>query len=582
MGGLASAFGELASQTLRSMDHSTFMQTEVGQYAKKLLQDYRMASDQHVNLLRKSDPNLGSGELRSRASGLARTQVFGKDDKAATHLISYSAQNHGPAYTQNLVNAMAMVLHEDEFLEGHEHASKLKINAQKALRKLPEYAKDPETGEAPRLPFSKTSPYTKPTELEQKVTNFFYGRYSPLVVIPHISTALNVFLSSEGQSAIRSITDGIIGTTPQELPQLLLDSGITAEGTLRILRDQEHVKQGLITKHLPGSLQDAATVLTSTPGFGPLRNWQTSFAGSASYHDALSYGKKLIQNPNDRYTLKRLEQYGMSTRDIAEIKKNNGMLSPEQLKKAIYYGVNRKIFLDQAFARSYHAQRNMFMRAFTMYHGYVSSQANFLKDEFITQVRHGNAANVAKYLTYMGAVFPVVGEGLKIAEMAGRGQIAQIPYELQDDYESLTFQKGDSAASQAAHAAGTMLESYASLGSFGIAFGIIQGFQRGYIAQQLAGPILGGAGKYAMDLGYYGVTQSIKKGDITKGSWKPAGRDALELLAPYGVGRFAAHEFLPTAAEDKRAHRRKNKAGDDLDEDFSVFDSKSDKEGGVF
>ena len=541
-----SAAGEMFGESFRSMESRVFQDTDVGKYVGKLLGNYRQdVARNEVAIAKQAAGTLTSGEVKRQAAGMARTSNFAKNDKILAPLIQYSHQTHGYMKTQNLMDAVAMTFKEDEKQFGYEHVSPFKVHMHEAIGKLPEFAKDPVTGERKPVPYTKTTDYHRPGTVEKYVTNFVYSRFSPLIAIPHIGTALNIGLATQLGPLTESIVRSLTNTHPKDLPQVLQESGIYAEGIMRSLKEEERVKNGVFTKYAPGTLQDVMTKVTSTPGFSPLRNWQIKSAGVASYYDVHSYAKQFAKNQSDKLVLKRLEQYGMGPHDLAQIIQNGG-LTANQLEKAVYRGVDRKIFLDTTHARSYNAQRNAFTRAFSMYHGYVSAQAKFMADEFKTSVLKDtrSISGISKFLATAGVVFPAVGEGLKVLEMAGRGQWDQISNELEDDWQGITFQKGDSASARVYHALGTYLEAHAALGSFGVAYGLIQGAQRGYIAQQMAGPMLGSAQKYTDDIVRYGIMH---------GSWKPAERDALEIGIPLGIGRYAKHKFVPTKSEIERS-----------------------------
>lgn len=533
---------ELFAKSARSMSH-TFDQTDVGKYTHGLLENYRRTSDVATTQLLQANPGAGnSANIRGQAKAIARQQTFGADDKALTALMKISHQKYGYTYTQNLMDHVAMTLHEDELYGGTKHVSRFKANARKDIGQLPEFKKTKEQVGTIN-PYNITSDYHKPGAVERYVTNFIYSRFSPLIAIPHLGTALNVSLSTQNLAWGRALAETMSGQTPAQLKQTFIDSGIMAEGALRNMRNAENVRNGIITKHLPGGLQDVLTKVTSTPGFSYLRDWQTSFAGSASYYDAISYGEQFAKSPSDKLLRHRLEQYGMTPKDLAVIQ-FTGKLTQDQLERAVYHGVNRKIFLDTTFARSYNAQRNGLTRAFSMYHGYVSRQTQFLGEEFRTAFAKDTRSigGIAKFLATTAIVFPAAGEALKIGEMVGRGQWNQIGNELNDDYDSITMQRGESESEKLKHFIGTWAEAQASLGSFGIAWGLIQGAHRGTLAAQMEGPIFGNALKYSQDIWNAGVEDK---------SAKPLGRDALELALPLGIGRYAKHALLPSKREEK-------------------------------
>jgi hypothetical protein len=542
--------GQMFAKSTRSMGH-TFDQTPVGKYTRSLLENYRQATDQAVSQIAPTVPaGTFSGNIKGQAKAIARAQTFGQDDKALTALMKISHQKYGQAYTENLMDHVAMVLHEDEEFGGHEHVSRFKANARTAIGSLPEFQKN-EEGIAKRNPYTVTSDYHKQGTVERYVTNFIYSRFSPLIAIPHLGTALNVSLSTQTMAWGRALAETMSRQTPQQLKQTLLDGGVMAEGALRNIRNAENIRNGIITKHLPGSFQDVLSKVTSTPGFNYLRDWQTSFAGSASYYDAISYAEQHAKSPGDKLIAKRLEQYGMTPKDLAAIKMT-GKLTQDQLERAVYHGVNRKIFLDTTFARSYNAQSNGFTRAFSMYHGYVSRQAQFLGEELRTSVLSDTRSigGAAKFLATVGVVFPVAGEALKIGEMVGRGQWNQIGAEVNNDYEDITYQHGDTEAEKLEHFIGTWAEAQASLGSFGIAWGLIQGAHRGALAAQMAGPIWGNGFKYIQDIWNFGEKAGF---DLDSPSAKPFRRDVLTLTLPVGLGRYAAHAVLPSKREERLA-----------------------------
>lgn len=538
--GVSDFFGE----SFRSMGNRVFEQNDIGKFTKGLLTEHRRVMMQAETQIHATNPHLPSHEISAQAKAVAHQQVFGQDYKALTTAYQISHAKHGPAYTQMLMDNVAMVLHEDRLKEGHQHVSESKLAAHAEFSKLPQYNK--KLGGEEHVPYNKTSDYNAPGPGERWVTNFIYGRFSPLIAIPHIGTALNIALSTSNKALAQTMGDMLTHSNAAQRAQVFQAGGILAEGTMRAARTEELVRSGsLVARFAPGSFQDVMIKVTSTPGFHQLRNFQTKLAGTAAYHDALNYTQKFIANPTDKLVLKRLEQYGMNPQDLTAIRRA-GYMPPELLEKAVWHGVNRNIFLDTTFARSYNASRNRWTRAMSMYHGYVSQQAKFLSEEFKTAFAKDTRSigGITKFLTVAGVMFPVVGEALKIGEMAFRGQFSQIGPELQDNWDSLTGQKSDTALGKVKDFAALYLDSQAHLGAFGIAYGMIQGAQRGYLLQDMAGPEMGTGYKYIQDF----VRSATVTGDFT-----PTKRDLLEIGVPYGIGRYLKHSFYPTKSEQKKA-----------------------------
>jgi hypothetical protein len=580
---VAAGSGNWLGETFRSTRARVFQQNDVGKFTMGLLQEHKRVSSAAAPEILKANPKLGHNDVAAKAKAVADENVFGKSNEALTTLYKISHLKHGPAYTQNLMDNVAMSLREDYKVEGHRHQSLTATQGKAAIETLPEYTKYQDAVKSaqksygaerkvnPKADFQKhldtemkeagikqapheyhpDSDYTKKGAGENYWTNAVYSRFSPMIAINHIGTAMNVVLTTQNGSMARALGDMFNSSTMKERAKLFQASGILGEGVLRDLREQELIKDGKLTRHLPGSAQDVLAKVTSTPGFGIERRWQTSLAGNASYHDAISFAARLAKDPYDKQAIARLEQYGQKPVDLAAIKKT-GTLTEDQLQRAVYYGVDRKIFLDTRFNRSYNANRNVWTRMATMYHNYVSAQANLMAQEFkfAFQKDTRSIGAITKFLTVGGVVFPVMGEGLKIAEMAARGQWSQIPTELDDDYKGITFQQGDTAAAQTYHAAGVYLEAMAHMGGFGIGFDLMQGAMRGFLGDELLGPLEGTAAKYGMNMA------GLLAG---KHTLEPMLRDTAELALPWGVGRYARHALLPTKREQKRSQPHSHK-----------------------
>jgi hypothetical protein len=562
---------------IRSIGH-TLSHTEEGQDVAKLLTKYKMRSDQlFAGLHQEATKKVATGvlpampeshELLGQARTAARTKVFGSHDAQLTFLARMSHENNGHIATQNLMDNIAMYLHEDQVVGGDKHVSQFKRNASADIEKSdPRYKQARESAKKNEISlnsamdklgiqqYNTISDYHRPGNWENKITNFIYNRFSPLIAIPHLGTILNTVQSTQTSALVKALAETTNFKNLAELKKQHIASGITAEGALRAMRAFEDSRNGSISKHLPGSLQDVISKVTSTPGFNYVRDWQMAFTGSATYHSAIDYADKLARDPSDRLARARLEQYGMTSNDLASIR-DTGKLTQDQLERATWNGVNKKIFLDTSINRAYNAQSNAWTRSFSMYHGYVSSQAKFMREEAQLAFKSGNVAQIAKTIGIMGVVFPAAGEALKLLEMVGRGQWSTVGKTAQNDYEDLTFAKDESVAAHARDFAANYIEAYAHLGAFGVGFEIIQGVQRGFLLEQMAGPKWGTGAKYLQDfgrLGFEGVEGKIDSWDTFMKRSKAARRDALEIGLPFGVGRYAKHALVPTKKEEEEA-----------------------------
>lgn len=562
--------GKKAEPYVRSLGHS-LSHTEEGRDVAGLLTNYRRKSDQiFAGLHEKATADHTAGlipkmpesqEMLGQARTAARTAIFGSHDAALTFLAQQSHKNNGHIATQNLIDNVAMYLHEDQKIGGDEHISRFKRNARDVIEKNdPRYrqakvhAKENEISLDAAMDqlgikqYNTISDYHRPGQIERSATNFIYSRFSPLIAIPHIGTILNTVQSTQASALVKALVETTNFKSLAELKKQHIASGITAEGALRSMRAFEDSRNGAIVKHLPGSLQNVISKVTSTPGFNYLRDWQIAFTGSATYHSAIDHAAELAKNPDNKLARARLEQYGMTSTDLTKIRET-GQLNPDQLERATWNGVNKKIFLDTTMNRAYNAQSNAYTRAFTMYHGYISSQAKFMRDEANIAMKSGNVAEIAKSIAVMGVLFPAAGEALKMLEMVGRGQWNSIGAETHNDYEDFTGGKSASVAGKARDFTGAYLDAYAHLGAFGIGFELIQGIQRGFLLQQMAGPLLGTGVKYLQDFGGLGFRAIEGK----KLHPEAVERDLLEIGLPYGLGRYAKHALVPTKKEQEAA-----------------------------
>lgn len=558
----------------RSIEYN-LSRTEEGRDVLGLFKDYRQKQDQIFTKLHgQATQDIAAGkltkmpessELLHQSRTTARALAFGQNDKALTYLVHNSHINNGHIATQNLMDNIAMYLHEDQTIEGRKHQSIFLERAKQTIEKNdPRYKSARKMSKEAEIPldaamkahginfYNTTSDYHAPGTLERRFTNLIYSRFSPLIAIPHLGTILNVVQSTQTKSLVKAMAETI---TPGNLDKLKAQhaaSGVFAEDALRGMRAIEDSRNGFVTKYAPRSVQNIIGKVTSTPGFNYVRDWQLAFSASASFHDSQNYAAKLARGEEQHLAEARLRQYGMRDQDIAQIK-STGQLSDEQLERATWNGVDRKIFLDTQLNRAYSAQKNPWTRAFTMYHGYVSNQAKFMSNElklaFSKDTR--SFSSIAKAVSVMGVMFPAAGESLKMLEMVGRGQWNSIPNELKEDEEGISFQRGDSLQQRAYHFAGTYLDAMAHLGAFGIAFELIQSAQRGYLLEQMAGPLVGSGAKYAQDA--YRVGDKLIQGATP--NYTPLGRDALEITMPLGIGRYAKHALLPTKKEQEQAKR---------------------------
>lgn len=560
--------GKKAEPYVRSIGHS-LSHTEEGRDVAGLLTNYKRKSDQifagihekattdHAQGLIPKMPD--SQEMLGQARTAARTATFGSHDAALTFLAHQSHMNNGHIATQNLMDNIAMYLHEDQKIGTHGHESRFKTNASdviekndprykqaKAHAKENEISLDAAMDQLGIKQYNTSSDYRRPGQIERSATNFIYSRFSPLIAIPHLGTILNTVQSTQTSALVKALAETTNFKSLAELKKQHIASGITAEGALRSMRAFEDSRNGAIVKRLPGSLQDVISKVTSTPGFNYLRDWQMAFTGSATYHSAIDHAADLAHNPDNKLARARLEQYGMTPSDLMKIKET-GEMTPDQLERAVWNGVNKKIFLDTSMNRAYNSQSNAYTRAFTMYHGYISSQAKFMRDEAQISFKSGDIGQIAKSISIMGVLFPAAGEALKMLEMVGRGQWNSIGAEAHNDYEDLTGGKSESAAGKARDFGGLYLDAYAHLGAFGIGFELIQGIQRGFLIQQMAGPLLGTGTKYIQDFGGLGFRGIEGK----KMHPEAAERDLLEIGLPYGVGRYAKHALVPTKKEQE-------------------------------
>jgi hypothetical protein len=575
--GFLAGVAKQAEPYIRSIGHS-LSQTEEGKDVASLLTNYRRktdvifaglhqkATEAHTQGLIPKMPE--SHELLGQARTAARHATFGSHDAALTFLAHQSHMNNGHIATQNLMDNIAMYLHEDAVIGGDEHVSEFKRNARTAIEATdPRYkaaralAKNQEISFNAAMDqlgikqYNTISDYHRPEQLEKSITSFIYSRFSPLIVIPHLGTLLNTVQSTQTSALVKAFVETTNFKSLAELKKQHIACGVTAEGAVRGMRAFEDARNGAFVKRLPSSFQDVITKVTSTPGFNYVRDWQIAFTGSATYHSAIDHAAELARNPDNRLAKARLEQYGMSPADLQKIRET-GELTVDQLQRATWNGVNKKIFLDTSMNRSYHSQSNPWTRAFTMYHGYVSSQAKFMREEAEISFKSGNVAQIAKTIAIMGVVFPAAGEALKMLEMVGRGQWNSIPAEAHNDYQAFTLSGDESEAARIRDFAGHYLDAYAHLGAFGVGFELIQGIQRGFLAQQMLGPLMGTGIKYLQDSG--SLAWQAGQGKIT--DWdsfmkhsKAVRRDALEALLPVGIGRYAKHALVPTKKEEEEA-----------------------------
>jgi len=511
-------------KTIQPM-RNEFMKSKAGMVAMDILQN------QHFPLLKKNTQMLvdnysklpeaqrpAVGVVHQEAANMTKKAIFGSNNDIGAALIHAAQKEKGHLYAQNLADHMAMVLRDNDF--------KRSVRNNKEL---------------PYKGLSTKDVYTGHHVVENFLQNYNATILAPAIAIPHLSNFMNMALTTPLASLAKGMAQVLTPSSYEKSKQVLLQTGILADMSLHAYGDRLAFRNGVISKVASTMTTDekARSVgfilnkLVHAPGFNAVREWTLVAAGSVGKINAEEMAMKLYQE-GDKRSAVELKEMGINAQEVLAQK---GQLSPAQLENAIYRYTDNKVFLDNQLSRSFYSGASPLMRMANMFHGFVTREGQLLRSEFMkSMVKSKDPAQIAQFMLVAGVMFPAIGQGVEMLERLGRGQNVdpKNPFGSVTDYA----------------------DSYAHMAGFGIWASYARSATRMHLINTIGGPTLNVGGQAVQDLAVPAYKEAVEG---KKGNWKPLQRDILEDTLPDNLGKFLAHQYIPTPAEVKEREPQRYK-----------------------
>lgn len=381
-----------------------------------------------------------------------------------------------------------------------------------------------EEREIPLLRTDKT--YSKPTETERMAHRVLDTVMLPFLAIKHVGQFFNLPASSP----LSAIGNTLLRMNHDEMNQTVEATHVVASTMWRamyrdILGESGHVadwtKSPTLGKILARSIHQ--------PGFTWFRKMQLNSAGAVGFHSAIYWAHNFAKS-GSKIAEARLREMEINPADVL---KQQGTLTPEQLQKGIFHYTNNRMFFSKSIDNSLWQNRNVFTRSMFMYHSFVNSQAAYMRRELITMAKTGDLKGLAQFAGTLAVLFPNFAILLAGAEkMLQTGSFKQGQDETKQRFSRMYSPKN----------LPDFMENYLSLlshlGAAGVYFNYVNAIKGHRFASALMGPIVGATSTDVEDI----------VGAATGGSKKPLERDILRQGIPV-LGGPLAHHLAPTTAE---------------------------------
>jgi len=478
---------------------------------------------------------------KTQSNRLASDQVFGpKMQNVMPHiqelLESNNPQHHSIA--QMLLEVLSNDSHDTFEVKGAPH-SRIAWDVRKAVEK--ENKARAKFGDAPQMALPKTaSTYTPQTPKERLLHSLLVNRLAAFAALPHVPMFGNLM-----SSPMTAIVKGLVSMRDDEIKALATASGILANTQHSMFYNDMMGRTGMLGKvglSMPGAFLYKAFHM---PFFDWLRFHQLSLAASVGYHSAVEWASEAASG--DKRALAELAEMKLNPQEIIA---QGGKLNEDQMQQAMFHYVNNRMFVDRPYDRSLRSNSSYFMRSATMFHSIVVSQYRFMQREIGKMVKTGDIKGLAQFAGTLGILFPAVMPWLHAAEVLGRTLSPQQAKQAEEkDYAGLTNPK--SVGDWTLHYANML----AYLGGFGIYRNIILSAHGDRLGAALLGPITGSAVQTVQD-SINAIANPIKQKrgespfEARRRHYGQLGRDISEFTVPV-VGKWMAHKFFPTLAEEK-------------------------------
>ncbi len=479
------------------------------------------------------------GQKIARLNAIAGS--YGDKFKNATPIIARMLQDSDPRIVNNahrLADIVSNQVRDTKFFSERggtnteQSAAKYYMNA--AFKKANKVYEKAEMGQ--RIPLLNTEKtYTRPSDAERMSHRVMDTMLIPFVAVKHIGQLFNPVASSP----LPALGAALLKMDHAQMEQTIEASGIVASTMWRAMYRDVLGESGKVAEWTKSPTLGKLMARTiHSPGMTFVRRTQIHFAGSVGFHSAIYWAHNFAES-GSRIAEMRLKEMQI---DPADVLKQGGKLTDEQLIKGVYHFANNREFMNRTIDNSLYQNRDVITRAAFMYHSFVNNQASFIFRELLNMAKVGDYKGIAQFTGTLGLLFPAIA-----APILGSADVllrtaspAQAETDIKEKYRMMTH------PSSSGEFIGNYFQLISHLGAAGVYFNYINAIKANRLASALTGPLVGAITTDITDIGHAAFMPSKKGGR----NLAPLERDVLKQTVPV-FGSALAHRLAPTLAEKK-------------------------------
>jgi hypothetical protein len=470
-------------------------------------------------------------ESKARLSGLAGS--YGSNYENLAPILADMRRSQNPDIVQNAGRIADIVSNQTRDLAviKNINTSSAKYNMNAAMRSANKVYKAAEEPTA-KL-FNASATYEKSSEGERTVHKLVDRVMLPFLAIKHVGQFFNL----PQVSPLAAVGKGLLRMDAPKMNQIIDASHTVASTLWSTMYHDIQAESGPVAKWTNSpTLARILSRTTHQPGFSYLRKLQLNMAGAVGFHSAIDWAAEFAQT-GSKISEARLRELQI---DPADVLRQGGKLTDEQLVKGVYHYTNNTMFFSKGLDNSLWQNKNVFARAMFMYHSFVGSQTAFMRKNLMTMAKAGDYKGLAQMAATVGILFPNIAPLLAGAEkILQTGSLKQGSDETKQGYHRLYNPSS----------LPDWVENYLTLlshiGAGGIYFNYINAVKGHRATSAMAGPILGAVGTDIEDI-YSAVTGH---------GAAPLERDVLKQGVPV-AGQALGHTLLPTKQESGGSSNR--------------------------
>ena len=467
----------------------------------------------------------------ARLQGLAAEGSYGSNFEHAIPIVAGLLRDKNPEVVQYGHMVADIVSHQvRDTMPAHSSSG---VNSAQSLFKMNvnnATAAAEKSLELPAKTFSRlnTDPtYIKPSEAERKAHRVMDVMLLSQLSIKHITQGFNV----PATSPLPAIGAALLRMNKEEMDHTIQATHILAANNWSAIYRDILGENGRVAEwtHSP----TAGKILARTihqPGFNWLRGKQLQMAGDVGYQSAIYWAHNYVKK-GSKIAEAQLREMQI---DPAEVLKQGGKLTDAQLQKGVFHFTNDRMFISKGLDKSLWQDKNVWTRSMFMFHGFVNHQAAFIRKQVMLMAKNRDYVGLAQFAGTIGVIVPTFSTLIAGLEtLATTGSMERAKSATEDRFSRLYKPRGTA----------DWFENYASLLSFGAAWGVyftyLKALQANRVVGAMAGPIPGILGEDAYDAYNAGTGHSSE----------PLKRDILKQTVPV-VGSILAHQLYPTKREE--------------------------------